>query len=552
MDSKATDKNARGFRLGLGSKITLIGAVALMLATVLVTISAAFQQNDSMISAANRSNEKVTTLIAAQLTAAIRFKQKKAIAAAFTEMLADPDSGLSNYLVLDKDGAEVTSSASNVLTVADLPAFIKSVNLDTLTGPLVNSTNGHLLIAVPVTFGPKKQRVGTLAVSWSYAAIHADVRNAVLSGIAIGVGTLLVTILALVYLTNKLISHPLSSISSTMRELADGETDLSLPHSMRSDEIGDMSKAVQAFRDSYIERQRLEKESVKTQQHREERQDRIAELISEFDGEVQQSLEAVSLNSEEMEQTAKTLSNIADETSGRATSAAAASEEASVNVQAVAAAAEQLSTSIEEIGSRIVETKKIVEEATEATGVTNDKVASLDMSAQKIGEVVNLIQDIAEQTNLLALNATIEAARAGEMGKGFAVVASEVKELANQTSKATEDISTQISDIQESTREAVQAIDAIAHTMSDVNTFTSSIATAVQQQGAATSEISQNVQQAAIGTQGVAKNMTGVTSSVTETNESAGQVLSASRQVADQSLKLRSTISTFLENVRTA
>ena len=253
-----------------------------------------------------------------------------------------------------------------------------------------------------------------------------------------------------------------------------------------------------------------------------------------------------------MEQTAKTLSNIADETSGRATSAAAASEEASVNVQAVAAAAEELSTSIEEIGSRIVETKKIVEEATEATGVTNDKVASLDMSAQKIGEVVNLIQDIAEQTNLLALNATIEAARAGEMGKGFAVVASEVKELANQTSKATEDISTQISDIQESTREAVQAIDAIAHTMSDVNTFTSSIATAVQQQGAATSEISQNVQQAAIGTQGVAKNMTGVTSSVTETNESAGQVLSASRQVADQSLKLRSTISTFLENVRTA
>ena len=550
VDSKATGVAGQGVRLGLGMKITLIGAAALMIATVLVTFSAALQQNNSMISAANRSNLQVTELVGTQITAAIRFKQKQAITTAFGKMLGDPASGLSNYLVLGQDGAEVTSAASESLPPADLTAFISSLDLANLGGIETTSDGNHLMIAIPVTFGPDNARVGTLAVGWSYATIRANVRGAVMTGIAVGAAILVAAILVLIYLTRRLISRPLSSITSDMRALQDGETDLPLSYITRTDEIGDMSKALQAFRDSHIERERLENESVETQRRRERQQNRIAELIAGFDAEVQQSLEAVGRNSEEMEGTAKVLSEIAENTSGKATSAAAASEQASCNVQTVASAAEELAASIEEIGRQVVETQKIVEEAAEATGTTNEKVSSLDASAQKIGEVVNLIQDIAEQTNLLALNATIEAARAGEMGKGFAVVASEVKELANQTSKATEEISSQISGIQGSTRDAVQAIDAITRTMNTVNEFTSTIAAAVQEQGAATADISQNVQQAAAGTRDVAHNMSGVTTAVSETSQSAEQVLSASQQVADQSDKLRATVSTFLENVR--
>ncbi|OKL42390.1 methyl-accepting chemotaxis protein [Pseudovibrio exalbescens] len=354
------------------------------------------------------------------------------------------------------------------------------------------------------------------------------------------------------WLVGSSIAKPIVRTTERMNALTEGDTTSPVDYSERKDEIGQMAKALEVFVENAVERERLQGESEQDQLARREREKRIDQLIADFDASIQESLTTVSQNSLELEETAKVLTGIAESTSERTTTAAASSEEASTNVQTVASAAEELAASIDEISRQVGHTQGVVGNATETTRVTNDKVASLDQAAQRIGEVVTLIQAIAEQTNLLALNATIEAARAGEAGKGFAVVAAEVKELANQTSKATEEISSQIVGIQGSSKEAVEAIGEIAKTMGDVNDITQSIAAAVEQQGAATTEISDNVQQAAQGTRNVAENMSGVTASASETSATASQVLSASETLKSQADSLQANIATFLREVRSA
>ncbi|MDD7912068.1 methyl-accepting chemotaxis protein [Pseudovibrio exalbescens] len=356
----------------------------------------------------------------------------------------------------------------------------------------------------------------------------------------------------IMWLVGSSIAKPIMRTTDRMNALTEGDTDTPVDYTDRSDEIGQMAQALEVFVENALERAKLQTESEKEQEARQMRQRVIDQLISEFDASVQESLRSVSTNSLELEDTAKVLAGIAESTTSRSTTAAASSEEASTNVQTVASAAEELAASIEEISRQVGHTQNVVANATSTTQSTNDKVESLDAAAQRIGEVVTLIQAIAEQTNLLALNATIEAARAGEAGKGFAVVAAEVKELATQTSKATEEISSQIIGIQSSSREAVDAIGAISKTMNDVNEITQTIAAAVEQQGAATTEISENVQQAAAGTRDVAENMSGVTASASETSATASQVLSASETLKSQADHLQDNIATFLTNVRSA
>lgn len=313
-----------------------------------------------------------------------------------------------------------------------------------------------------------------------------------------------------------------------------------------SDEAREEAEKAQA------EALQLQEENSRHTDAEREKQHTVSERIAVFQQEIASKLDGVGLKVAEMRGSAEELGAVAQDTTGRATSVSDASETASSNVQMVASAAEELSSSIAEISRQVEQTTEIVMKATENAQTSNRKVAGLSEAANRIGEVVTLIQAIAEQTNLLALNATIEAARAGEAGKGFAVVAAEVKELATQTSKATEEIGAQISAIQAETKGAVESIGVIAETMDEVNSYTAAIAAAVDEQGAATQEISRNVAEAADGTGRVAENIGGVRESVERTSRSASSMADATEILDAETSQMRHAIDAFLQDVAAA
>jgi methyl-accepting chemotaxis protein len=279
---------------------------------------------------------------------------------------------------------------------------------------------------------------------------------------------------------------------------------------------------------------------------------RETQLADTFESSIKGVVETISSSATELEASAQTMTAVADQANERSTAVAAASEEASSNVQTVAAAAEELSASITEIGRQVHQSNSICGSAVEEAKHVNATVQNLAEGAQRIGEVVALINDIADQTNLLALNATIEAARAGDAGKGFAVVANEVKSLANQTGKATEDIAAQITAIQGATQEAVGAIQGIGATIAKINEIATAIAAAVEEQGTAIQEIARNVSQAAAGTQDVSKNISGVREIAGEAGQASSHVLMAARDLNIQSERLRTEVDKFLSMVRAA
>ncbi len=361
-----------------------------------------------------------------------------------------------------------------------------------------------------------------------------------------------VAIAAIGYFLARSVSKPIVDMTDSMTVLADGDKTVEIPAQDRVDEIGAMAGAVQVFKDNMIRNDELVAEQEKERAAREARAEKVDAITKEFDGTVAAILKTVASATTEMDATARSMSNTAEETMQQSATVAAASEQASSNVQTVAAASEELSSSIDEITRQVSESARITNEAVTQTENTNQSVLSLNDAAQKIGDVVDLINDIASQTNLLALNATIEAARAGEAGKGFAVVASEVKNLANQTAKATEEIAQQITSMQQETNGAVTALQGISETIGKINEISTTVSSAVEEQSAATQEIGRNVDQAARGTQEVTQNISSVSEATSETGSAATQVLSASEELAKQAESLKSTVESFLADVRAA
>ncbi len=350
------------------------------------------------------------------------------------------------------------------------------------------------------------------------------------------------------------ISKPLSGLTSGMQELAGGNFGVVLPGLGRKDEVGDMARAVETFKVKAGQRAREEAEA-KAQQDQAaaaQRKRDMIKLADDFEGAVGEIIETVSSASTELEASAGTLTATAERSQALTTVVASASEEASTNVQSVASATEEMASSVNEISRQVQTSSNIAHEAVEQARKTNDRVAALAQAASRIGDVVELINTIAGQTNLLALNATIEAARAGEAGRGFAVVASEVKALAEQTAKATGEISQQITGIQAATQDSVAAIKEIGDTIGRMSEIASTIAAAVEEQGAATQEISRNVQQAAQGTQQVTSNITDVQRGTSETGSASAQVLSSAQSLSRDSNRLKNEVGKFLSTVRAA
>jgi methyl-accepting chemotaxis protein len=387
----------------------------------------------------------------------------------------------------------------------------------------------------------------------SVAAAQEDARKmahvamtAILIASGAGIVLLLLSAAGLV----RTVVRPTVTLTEAMGKLADGDVTVEIPARERRDEIGRMAAAVQVFKDNAIRAAELAEATRREQEAKAARAQRLEALSRRFDENVTGLLQEVNAAADGMKAMAEAMTTVAAETSAKSTAVNEAAQSAAANVSTVASATDQLAASVGEIGTRVQRSTDIAQRAVEEASHTNGTVQGLAAAAQKIGEVVNLINDIAAQTNLLALNATIEAARAGDAGKGFAVVASEVKNLANQTAKATEEIAAQIADIQNVSGEAVTAIGGIGATIGKISEIATEIAAAIEQQGAATQEIARNVQAAATGTQAVTGHIGGVSAAAAQTGQSAKEMLLSIERLAERAGALGRTVSSFLEEVR--
>jgi methyl-accepting chemotaxis protein len=445
--------------------------------------------------------------------------------------------------------------------LAGQPNTISSVDWTNNTTPRLN----QVVELAEVTLDVAKEHM---------AAQYAAARWTLMSSVGL-LAIAVVFAAAMMMVMSRRVTSPLGIIQAAMVKLANGDVTAHVPYSSRQDEIGALAHAMQQFKDGMIEADRLRSEQREAEQRttaeREQAQARaMAErkaaeesqakaqqnarhrLADEFQAAVGRIIDHVSAAAGELERSATTLTKTAETTLDLTGVVASASEEASSNVGAVASAAEELTGSVNEIARQVQESSRIAVEAVTQAKATDVRIGELSQAAGRIGDVLKLITAIAEQTNLLALNATIEAARAGEAGKGFAVVASEVKALAAQTAKATEEIASQISDMQMATADSVGAIKTIGTTISRISEIAAAVAAAVEEQGAATGEIARNVTEASRGTAQVANTIGDVNRGATATGSASTQVLSAARTLAGESKDLKSEVEKFLDTVRAA
>ena len=465
------------------------------------------------------------------------------------------------YVERLKEGIETFSAT---LAASDLPAADKAQVSDLIAAykrdflawadaaAIVRTRTGEMSDAY-ATLEPKvSEIVSQISTTAEQARIASDaVFSQTRSIITWSIVAIAVLVMFVAWLIGRSVVRPLTRMTATMGVLADGDLSVDIPDTDRRDEIGRMAAAVEIFKSNAIERKRLEDQEKDEEARRAAaRKADMERLADSFETTVGEIIRTVSTSSQELESSAGVLTGTAQRTRELSTTVAAASDEASANVQSVASASEEMAASVNEIGRQVQVSSQIASEAVGQAERTDARIGTLSEAATRIGDVVKLITEIAQQTNLLALNATIEAARAGEAGKGFAVVAAEVKQLAEQTAKATEEIGAQIGNIQTATGESVGAIKEIGATIGRLSEISAGIAAAIEEQGAATQEISRNVGEAATGTAEVASSISDVSRGAEETGAASSQVLSSARMLSKDSERLQKEVTNFLERVR--
>jgi methyl-accepting chemotaxis protein len=450
------------------------------------------------------------------------------------------------------DGQSAKTLASTLKAAAPHVALLRRA----IAGEIVTQYSELDSKPVATTFGAIKSfsgdNIAVFEITRDTSSYQSLMRSSLTWLGLISAGVLLLAAAVATFMGRSM-AKPIHALEEAMRTIAGGNHNIAVPGAGRSDEIGSMAGAVEVFKTGLIETEQLrasQDEQRARAQH--ERRDTMNALAARFENGVGGVVSAVSSAATELRQTAQSMAATAEESTNQTAAVAAASEEATQSAQAVAAAVEELNASISEIAKQVNESARVAGDAVSQANVTNNEVQSLAEAAQKIGDVVKLISEIAAQTNLLALNATLEAARAGEAGRGFAVVASEVKALATQTSKATDEISTQVSSIQNATRLSVDSIQNITSTIGRVSEIASTIAAAVEEQGAATLEIARNVAEAARGTGEVSQNIAGVNDAARETGIAASQVVESAGELSRNGEDLKTQVDAFLREVRAA
>ncbi len=561
VDTSLTEQNstepAEKQKKSLGRIVAIQIAFALLVGLMAMAGILLMQQSQQSKAAAMRSAAATADLFAKQIAGAVRWKKVDLIKTSLDDLRATLPTNVSNVNVYAK-GQSIFSGAPEEggVPVFDIDGHVANSS-DLLTREKGNVIEvGRFYLAVqPIQMIKKGKaiRVGTLVFAWSHADADAAFRQALTVSAIVTVVTTALIALLVVYLLRRTALTPINQITETMRSLARGNHDVDVPNQDRVDEIGAMARAVLVFKEDQARIQQLEKDQKEQEKVAQENsQKERTRLADQLDEKVKGSAATIATAVDKLREASQVLDQNAAVTSERSDNVAKTIEDAAAAVEVVSDASGQLAEAVSEIAQQVRQAQDISAQAVEQAEETNRRIDNLSGAVQKIGEVVNLINDIAEQTNLLALNATIESARAGEAGKGFAVVAGEVKSLASQTSRATDEIAAQINEVRNETEASVIAMRGINDVIGNINELSVMISGAVEEQGAATREIAQSAARAANSNNEMRESIGEVGEIAQRTGHSASDVRDVTDELTQESAQLADAIESFLQVIRAA